>query len=48
MTLADVNENAGEEAVKEISNEFGPNKVLYVKTDVTNYEQFEGFYNFLL
>lgn len=37
-----MNEDAGEEALNVIANEFGPNKAIYVKTDVTNYAQFEG------
>lgn len=37
-----MNEDAGENALKEIANEFGPNKAIYVKTDVTSYAQFEG------
>lgn len=42
MTLADVNEDAGKSALKEIENEFGANKAIFVKTDVTDYAQFES------
>lgn len=40
VTLADVNEERGIEAVEDLTREFGRNKSLYVKTDVTDKEQF--------
>lgn len=42
VTVADVNDDFGKKALEEIQKEFGPNKAIYVKTDVTNKEQFEG------
>ncbi|KAJ3662673.1 hypothetical protein Zmor_007011 [Zophobas morio] len=42
VTLADINDYFGEKALEEIRKEFGPNKAIYVKTDVTNRESYEG------
>ncbi|KAF2901004.1 hypothetical protein ILUMI_05182, partial [Ignelater luminosus] len=42
VTIADINELKGEVAVKDITKEFGPNRAVFVKTDVTNAEQFEN------
>lgn len=42
VTLADVSSEFGTEALKDVENEFGPNKAIFVKTDVTIYDQFEG------
>lgn len=42
VTLADVDEAAGKQAVGDLSIEFGASKALFVKADVTNKEQFEG------
>lgn len=36
----------GEEAVKEISQKYGPNKAIFIKLDVVNKKEFEG--NFIL
>jgi 15-hydroxyprostaglandin dehydrogenase (NAD) len=41
VTLADVNKDYGQKAVEEIQNEFGPNKVVFVQTDVTNMKSYE-------
>ncbi|XP_068912372.1 15-hydroxyprostaglandin dehydrogenase [NAD(+)]-like [Tenebrio molitor] len=41
VTLADVNNDYGEKAVEEIQNEFGPNKVVFVQTDVINRQSYE-------
>jgi len=41
VTLADVNKEYGHSAVNEINKEFGPNKVLFIKTDVTDKTQLE-------
>lgn len=41
VTLADVAVEAGNEAIADIERRFGKNKAIFVKTDVTNYEQFE-------
>lgn len=41
-TIADINEGFGNKALEEIKKEFGPNKAIYVKTDVTNKQDFEG------
>ncbi|KAF5288182.1 hypothetical protein FQA39_LY03950 [Lamprigera yunnana] len=40
VTLADVNEKRGNRAVEEISEEFGEHQSMFVKTDVTDKEQF--------
>ncbi|KAI4461463.1 15-hydroxyprostaglandin dehydrogenase [nad(+)] [Holotrichia oblita] len=42
VTLADTDDAKGEEAVAKISNDFGGDKVLFVKTDVTIKEQFDN------
>lgn len=42
VTIADVNAPKGEEAVKEFTREFGKNKVIFVKTDVTKADQLEA------
>ncbi|KAK4876629.1 hypothetical protein RN001_009135 [Aquatica leii] len=41
VTLADICKTNGENAVKEIGDEFGDDKVLFVKTDVTDRNQYE-------
>ncbi|CAH0546264.1 unnamed protein product [Brassicogethes aeneus] len=41
VTLADVDSAHGKNALEEIEAEFGPNKVIFVQTDVTNKDQFE-------
>jgi 15-hydroxyprostaglandin dehydrogenase (NAD) len=41
VTLAEVNKDAGQKAVKELQDEFGPNKVVFVQTDVTNMQNYE-------
>ena len=42
VTLADVNTDFGNQALKEIEKEFGSNKAVFVHTDVTNKQSFEG------
>lgn len=44
VTIVDLNESNGQTAVKELTEEFGPNRVIFVKTDVTKQDQFEGIY----
>ncbi|CAG9761041.1 unnamed protein product [Ceutorhynchus assimilis] len=41
VTLADVCEEKGIKSIDELNNKFGNNKAIFVKADVTNYEQFE-------
>ncbi|KAG5883305.1 hypothetical protein JTB14_008592 [Gonioctena quinquepunctata] len=40
VTLADLNEDFGKNALKEIEEEFGPNRAIFVRTDVTSFQQF--------
>lgn len=40
VTIADI--ARGQQALKEIEQEFGPNRAIFVKTDVTNAQQLEG------
>lgn len=42
VTLADVNPELGATALEDITKTFGPNKAIFITTDVTSYEQFEG------
>lgn len=42
MALADVDSQFGEEALEKIMIEFGDDKAIFVKTDVTSMKQFEG------
>lgn len=42
VTIADINCEFGKSALEEIRKEFGPNKAIFVKTDVTNKKQFDG------
>lgn len=41
VTLVDINKVNGENALKEIREEFGGDKVMFVKADVTDKEQYE-------
>ncbi|KAF2882138.1 hypothetical protein ILUMI_24060, partial [Ignelater luminosus] len=41
ISIVDVNETNGRAAVKELTEEFGPNRVIFVKTDVTKQDQLE-------
>lgn len=44
VTIADVNQELGDQAIKQIESKHGENKAIFVKTDVTNYGEFEdGF-----
>lgn len=40
--MADVNIEKGEEAVENLTQEYGPGKVIFVKTNVTNKSEFES------
>lgn len=42
VTIADVDNNSGGKAVKEIEDLFGKNKAIFVKTDVSLWQEFEG------
>ncbi|CAH1979429.1 unnamed protein product [Acanthoscelides obtectus] len=42
VVLADLSKEFGSKAVQEIEQEFGPNKAIFVQTDVTDYNQFEN------
>ncbi|KAJ8982548.1 hypothetical protein NQ317_005550 [Molorchus minor] len=41
VTLADIDPQFGQKALKDIEEEFGPKKAIFVKTDVTDIRQFE-------
>ncbi|CAH1366668.1 unnamed protein product [Tenebrio molitor] len=41
VTLADISDECGATALQEIENEFGPNRAIFVKTDVTNLNNYE-------
>ncbi|KAI4471363.1 15-hydroxyprostaglandin dehydrogenase [nad(+)] [Holotrichia oblita] len=41
-TIADVDPSKGDQALKEIAQEFGPNKAIFVKTDVTVQKEVEA------
>lgn len=40
--LVDVRSDLGQNAVQDIENEFGQNKAIFIKTDVTDYVEYEG------
>ncbi|KAJ8959632.1 hypothetical protein NQ318_021819 [Aromia moschata] len=42
VTLADIDPQFGKTALMEIKKEFGANKAIFTKTDVTDIQQFEG------
>ncbi|CAH0557984.1 unnamed protein product [Brassicogethes aeneus] len=42
VTIADVNEALGDNALLEVKKEFGENRAIFVKTDVSNKEEFEN------
>ncbi|KAF2899023.1 hypothetical protein ILUMI_07150 [Ignelater luminosus] len=42
VTIADIDEKRGQEALNEITKEFGPNRALFIKTDVTKTDQLEA------
>lgn len=42
MVVVDVNKKAGEEAVKALCDEFGLDKAIFVKTDVSDDNELEG------
>lgn len=42
MAVLDVNKDAGEKCVKELCDEFGSDKAIFIKTDVSADKEFEG------
>jgi len=48
VTIVDINAPKGEEAVKELTREFGANKVIFVKADVTKHDQLEAAFKMAL
>lgn len=42
--LADINENKGKKAVDDLAGEFGPDRIGFVVTDVTESEQLESMF----
>lgn len=42
ITIADVDENAAKKALTEVEAKFGSKKVVFIKTDVTVWQEFEG------
>lgn len=40
--MADINEKVGENALEELTKEFGSDKAIFVNADVSNKNQFEG------
>lgn len=40
--MADVSLEMGRHAVEDLEQEFGNNRAIFVKTDVTDYVEFEG------
>ncbi|ERL86286.1 hypothetical protein D910_03695 [Dendroctonus ponderosae] len=42
VVLADISPELGSKALQQIEKEFGKNKAIFIKTDVTSYAQFEG------
>lgn len=44
VTIADINEELGKEAEKILCSEFGDNRAFFIKTDVTNSDQFEAVF----
>ncbi|KAF2899024.1 hypothetical protein ILUMI_07151, partial [Ignelater luminosus] len=48
VTIADINAVKGEEAIKEITKEFGANRAIFVKTDVTKVDQLESAFKITL
>lgn len=42
VTIADLSEAQGNQTVREITEKYGPNRAIFVKTDVTNADQLEG------
>lgn len=42
VTLAEVNKENGHNALKQLQDEFGSDRAIFVKTDVTDKGQFEG------
>jgi len=41
VTLADINAEIGNQALTEIESKYGKNKAIFVKTDVSNYDDYE-------
>lgn len=44
VALADINEEKGREAEKKLCSEFGDDKAIFIKTNVTNLDQFEALF----
>jgi len=44
VTIADVDDAKGAEAVKQLTEEFGENKAIFIKTDVTKADEFEDLF----
>jgi hypothetical protein len=42
VTIADVDAAKGEDSAKKLNTEFGGNKVIFIRTDVTKADQLEG------
>lgn len=42
VTIADLSEAHGNQTVREITEQYGPNRAIFVKTDVTKADQLEG------
>lgn len=42
--MVDVNEEAGRKAVKELCDEYGIDKAIFVKADVSNEQEFESIH----
>uniref|UniRef100_A0A6P7F0F5 15-hydroxyprostaglandin dehydrogenase [NAD(+)]-like isoform X2 n=1 Tax=Diabrotica virgifera virgifera TaxID=50390 RepID=A0A6P7F0F5_DIAVI len=47
VSVVDINENIGQNAVKMLKEEFGP-KVIFIKTDISNYNSFENAFQISL
>lgn len=48
VTLVDINVELGQAAMIQLEEEFGHGVVLFVKADITNYEQFESRLDLLI
>lgn len=42
VTIADIDEYTAKTAIRELQGEFGEEKLLFVKTDISNKKEFEG------
>ncbi|KAK4885784.1 hypothetical protein RN001_002055 [Aquatica leii] len=48
VTIADINETKGQEAINKLSKEFGADKAIFIKTDVTKPDEFEELFKITL